>query len=94
MITHRNKKIKKELPPLLHLRLHSPTPHERRPRPHNQRKVMRPQLRFRVRRIGIRIPRTRQDSTTLNARMQALFAERQTLQMGKVIFLRCAAAIY
>ena len=88
MITHRNKKIKKELPPLLHLRLHSPTPHESRPRPNNKRQIMRPQLRLRIRRIRIRKPRTRKNSTTLNPRMQSLFPQRQPLQSRQTVFLR------
>lgn len=74
MITHRNKKVKEELPSLLHLCLHSPTPHKSRPRPHNQSQVMRPQLRLCIGRVGIRIPRTRQDGTTLDPRVQALLA--------------------
>lgn len=92
MITHRDKKIKKELPAPLHLRLHSPTPHKSRPGPYNERQIMRSQLRLRVGRVIIRIARTRQNSTTLNPRMQALFAQRQPLKLREAIFLRRAAA--
>ena len=91
MITQSNEKIKKHLPPTLHLRLHSPRAHKSAPRPHNQRKVMRPQLRVRVRRVSIRKPRTRKNRTALDPRVQALLTQRETLEMGEVVFFRRAA---
>lgn len=49
---------------------------------------MRPQLRLRIRRIRIGKPRTRQNRTTLNPRMQSLLPQRQTLQARQTVFLR------
>lgn len=91
MITQSNKKIEKHLPPTLHLRLHSPRAHKSAPRPHNQRKVMRPQLRLRIRRISVREPRTGKNRAALDPRVQALLTQRETLKMGEVVFFRCAA---
>lgn len=54
---------------------------------------MRPQLRIRLRRVGVRIARTGQDRGTLDARVQTLFAERQTLEGGEGVFFR-GAAVY
>lgn len=51
---------------------------------------MRPKLRIRIRRIRIRIPRTRQDGTALNPRLQSLFSQRQPLQLFQSISIRCA----
>lgn len=53
---------------------------------------MRPQLGLRVRRVGVCEARTRQNSTTLDTRVEALLAQRQPLQMGEVVFL-CGAAV-
>ena len=91
MITQSNEKIKKHLPPTFHLRLHSPRAHKSAPRPHNQRKVMRPQLRVRVRCVNIREPRTRKNRAAVDPRVQALLAQRKTLEMGEVVFFRGAA---
>lgn len=91
MITQSNKKIKEQLPPTLHLRLHSPTAHKSAPRPHNQRKVMRAQLRLRIRRVSVREPRTRKYRAALDPGVQALLAQRETLEMREVVFFCCAA---
>ena len=74
MITHRNKQIKEQLPPLLHLHLHSSTPLECRPTPNNQRKVVCSKLRLGIRRVGVGVARTREDRAALDAGVEALFA--------------------
>lgn len=85
MITHSNEKIKKQLPTPLHLHLHRPTTLKRPSRPDDQRQVMRPQLRLRLRRVGVCEPRTRQDRAALDPRVEALFAEREALQCWEVV---------
>lgn len=89
MIAHGNKQIKKQPPPALHLHLHRPAPLKRRPAPDDQRQIMRPELRIAVRRVRIRVPRARQDRRTLDPRLQALFAQREPLQLVEaVLFCR------
>lgn len=91
MITHRNKQIKKQLPTLLHLHLHRPTPLKRRPTPDNQRQVMRPELRLGIRRVSVGIPRARKDRAALDTRVQALFAKREAFEGLQGVFFCCAA---
>lgn len=86
MITHRHKQIKKHLPTPLHLHLHRPAVLERPPRPNNQRQVMRPQLRLRIWRVGVGVPRAGQDRAALDTGVEALFAEGKALQCGEVVF--------
>lgn len=74
MITHRNKQIKKQLPPLLHLHLHSPTPLKSRPTPNNQRKIVRSKLRLGIWRVGVGVSRAGEDRAALDARVETLFA--------------------
>ena len=51
---------------------------------------MGPQLRIALGRIGIRIPRARQNGTTLYARLQPLLAQRQPLELVQAIAFRGA----
>lgn len=88
MITHGHKQIKEQAPTPLHLRLHGPAPLERRPRPNNQRQIMRPQLTITLRRVRIRIPRTAQYRPTTNPHLQALLPQRQPLQLLQPIPIR------
>lgn len=74
MITHRNKQIKKQLSPLLHLHLHSPTPLKRRPTPDNQRKIVRSKLRLGIGRVSVGVARAGEDRAALDARVEALLA--------------------
>lgn len=74
MITHRNKQIKKQLPPLLHLHLHSPTPLKGRSAPNNQRKIVRSKLRLAIWRVGVGVSCAGEDRSALDARVEALFA--------------------
>lgn len=90
MIAHRDKQIKEQLPPALHLHLHRPAPLERAPTPDDQSQIVCPQLRITVRRIGIRIPRTGQDRRALDATLQPLLPQRQPLQLLQPILLRGA----
>lgn len=92
MITHRHKKIKKHLPPTLHLHLHSPTVLKRPPTPDNQRKIMRTQLRLGVWRVRIGISRTGEDRAALDARVEALFTEGEAFQRLDTVFFGGAAA--
>ena len=91
MVTHSNKQIKEQLPTSLHLHLHSPTPLKRTPASNDQRQVMRPQLRVRIRCIGVCISRARQDRVALDTCMQPLFTECKALEGWKIIFLSGAA---
>ena len=79
MITHRNKKIKKQLPTLLHLHLHGPTALKRRPTPDNKREVMGPQLGLVIWGIGVGVSCACEDRAALDARVEALFSEREAL---------------
>ena len=77
MITHRNKKIKKQLPTLLHLHLHGPTALKRRPTPDNKREVMGPQLGLVIRGVGVGVACACEYRAALDTRVEALFSERE-----------------
>lgn len=87
MITKSHKQIKKQLPPLLHLHLHSPTSLKRTPGPNNKREIMRPQLRLRIRGISVCISRTGEDSAARDAGVEALLAECESLERWEVVLL-------
>lgn len=77
MITHRHKKIKKQLSPLLHLHLHRPTTLKSRPTPDNKREVMGPQLGLAVGGVGVGVACAGEDRAALDTRLEALFSERE-----------------
>lgn len=77
MITHRNKKIKKQLPALFHLHLHRPTALKSRPTPDNQRQVMGAQLGLVVGGVGVGVACAGEDRAALDTRVEALFSERE-----------------
>ena len=79
MITHRNKKIKKQLPALLHLHLHRPTALKSGPTPDNQREVMCPQFGLAVGRVGVGVACACEYRAALDTRVEALFSEREAL---------------
>ena len=87
VITHRDKKIKEQLPAPLHLHLHRAAPLERAPTPDDQGQVMRPQLRIAVRRVRIREPRTRQDRRALDPALQTLLPQRDPFEFIQPVFL-------
>ena len=74
MITHSHEQIKKQLPALFHLHLHSPTPLKCRPTPNNQRKIVCSKLRLGIGRVGVGVARAGEDRAALDARVEALFA--------------------
>lgn len=90
MITHSNKKIKKELMPPLHLNLHRPTPHKDIPCPNNHRQIMSAQLRIRVWRMVIHIPSRWQDHADRNPTLETLLAKRKALEIFQAVLLGCA----
>ena len=51
---------------------------------------MGPQLRVALGRVGVRIPRARQNGTTLDARLEPLLAQRQPLELVQAIAFRGA----
>lgn len=51
----------------LHLHLHGAAPLERSPAADDQGQVVRPQLRVTLRRVGVRVPRAREDGAALDA---------------------------
>ena len=79
MIHHCHKQIKKHLAPQLHLILHCAAPLKRMPRPDNEREIVCPELGIVIRRVCVRIPSRAQDRAALDAGLETLFAERETL---------------
>lgn len=90
MITHSNKKIKKELMAPLHLNLHRPTPHKDIPCPNNHRQIMSAQLRVRIRRMVIGIPSRRQDHANRDPTLETLLAKCKELEIFQAVLLGCA----
>ena len=91
MITHSHEQIKKQLPALFHLHLHSPTAFKRRPTSYNQRQVMSPQLGLGVGRAGVGVASAGEDGAALDAGVEALFAEGEAFEGREVVFFGCAA---
>lgn len=91
MITHSHEQIKKQLPALFHLHLHSPTALKRRPTSYNQRQVMSPQFGLGVGRAGVGVARAGEDGAALDAGVEALFAEGEAFEGREVVFFGCAA---
>lgn len=74
----------------LHLRLHRAAALEDMPRPNNHRQVVRPKPILRVRRMVVRMPRRPQDHVDRDPGVQALLAQRESLQRLQAVLLRGA----
>ena len=81
MIAHGHEQIEEQPPAGLHLHLHRTTTLERVAGADDKRQVVCSELRVRLGRVVIGIPRTRQDGRALDARLQPLLAQRQPLQL-------------
>lgn len=92
MINHRDKKIKKQLPAALHLHLHRAAALERVAAPDDHRQVMRAQPRLGVGGVGVCEARAGEDRAALDAAVEALLAESETLEWLQGVFLRGAAS--
>ena len=87
VVAHGDKEVKKELPSGLHLHLHGATALEGGPTSDDERQVVRPHLRVRVGRIGVGEAGACEDGAALDARLQALLAQRQPLELVESVLL-------
>lgn len=88
IIAHGNEQIEKQRAPSLHLHLHGSTPREQLPGLDNHFQVMRAESIFRVRRVVVRVPGRPQNDIDGDAALQALFAERETLESLQPVLFR------
>ena len=87
MVAHGDKEVEEELPSGLHLHLHRAAALEGGPTPDDERQVVRPHLRVRVGRVRVGEPGAREDGAALDARLQALLAQRQPLELVQPVLL-------
>ncbi len=87
VITHGDKQIKEQFPAGLHLHLHRAASLEGGATADDEGQVMGAQLGVGIGRVGVSVPRTGQDRAALNARLQPLFSQRQSLEFFESVFL-------
>lgn len=88
MIAEGNEQVEEELGAAIeHLELHGTAPLEGAAAPDDEGKVVRPQLGVGVGRISVGVPGRRQYGAALNARLQALLSQRDTLELLEPVLI-------
>ena len=85
VVDHGDKQVEAQLAASLHLVLHRAAALERVARADDEREVVRAQLRVGVGGVGVGVARRRQDRRALDARLQALLAESEALELVEAV---------
>lgn len=91
MIAHSDEEIEEHSSPQLHLSLHRSTSFEGLTTANDESKVMSTKFGISIWCMAIGIPGRSEDSTNLDARLQALLSQSKTLELLKPISVSCTA---